>query len=278
MTVTVMRAVLLLLALCSSAHGLGLADEALDGPSSVYTGWLADVLKDWPASRPGSDGTASLQLSCVATPSNDRYVGMLQQMTVEAPLVAVEKVLDDVPRYKDLFPGVVDVHVLPGSRVGRRYVTVWEQRVPVFFLPNAIYELANLVDKTNPGLRIYRYKLRRGQSMLASDGMVVLEELGAGRTRFTEYDFFNAQWGPLPASAVWRESLRGAFVSDMAIKLRAENPDWNVERVAAEAGQRLGAESERMEQCYQRRQQATLSAANEASPRHAWPAPSPSVP
>jgi len=273
-----MRAVLLLLALCSSAHGLGLADEALDGPSSVYTGWLADVLKDWPASRPRSDGTASLQLSCVATPSDDRYVGMLQQMTVDASLAAVEKVLDDVPRYKDLFPGVVDVHVLPGSHDGRRYVTVWEQRVPVFFLPNVIYELANLVDKTTPGLRIYRYKLRRGGSMLASDGMVVLEELGPAKTRFTEYDFFNAQWGPLPASTVWHESLRGAFVSDMAIKLRAENPGWSVERVVTEAEQRFEAESERMEQCYRQRQRATLSAANEVSARRAGSAPNPRVP
>ena len=165
-------------------------------------------------------------------------------MTIDAPLSATEKVLDDVPRYKDLFPDVVDVHVLPGSRDGQRYVTVWEQRVPVFFLPNVIYELANLVDKSTPGLRVYRYKLRRGGSMLASDGMVVLEALGLESTRFTEYDFFNAQWGPLPTSVVWRESLRGAFVSDIAIKLRAENPRWSVERVATEAAQRSKAESE----------------------------------
>jgi len=272
------RFVLLLLALCSSAHGLEFADETLEGPDSVYTGWLAGVLKHWPASRPGSDRPESLQLTCMSTVADDRYVGMLQQMTVEASLAAVEKILDDVPGYKDLFPGVVDVHVLPGSRNDQRYVTVWEQRVPVFFLPNVIYELANLVDKTIPGLRIYRYKLRRGESMLASDGMVVLEALGPGSTRFTEYDFFNAQWGPLPASAVWRESLRGAFVSDMAIKLRAENPRWSVERVATQAGQRFEAESGRMEQCYRQRQRANLSAANEVSARRAGSAANPKVP
>jgi hypothetical protein len=272
------RAMFLLLALCSSAYGLGPTVETLEGPDSVYTGWLADVLQRWPASRPGSDGTASLQITCVSTASDDGYVGMLQQMTIEAPLAAVERVLDDVPRYKDLFPGVVDVHVLPGSRNGHRYVTVWEQRGPVFFLPNVIYELANLVDKTTPGLRVYRYKLHRGESLLASDGMVVLEALGLESTRFTEYDFFNAQWGPLPASAVWRESLRGAFVSDMAIKLRAENPRWSVERVAAEAGPRFEAESERMEQCYRQRQRAELRAVNEVPTRRAGYAANPNVP
>jgi hypothetical protein len=272
------RAILLLLALCSSAHGLGLADQALEGPDSIYTGWLADVLVRWPASRPDWDGSESLQIACLSSVSDDRYVGMLQQMTVEAPLVAVEGVIDDVARYKDLFPGVVDVHVLPGSRNGQRYVTVWEQRVPVFFLPNVIYELANLVDKTSPDVRIYRYKLRRGGSMLASDGMVVLEALGPESTRFTEYDFFNAQWGPLPASVVWRESLRGAFVSDTAIKLLAENPHWSVERVATQAGQRFEAESERMEQCYRQRQRANVSAANQASARRVEPAASSKLP
>ena len=265
MTMTMTRAVLLLLALSGSARALALPDEPLEGPDSVYTSWLTDVVKNWPASRPASDGSASLQLSCVATPSDDRYIGMLQQMTVDASLAAVERVLDDVPHYKDLFPGVVDVHVLPGSHDGRRYVTVWEQRVPVFFLPNVIYELAYLVDKTRADLRIYRYKLRRGTSMLASDGMVVLEELGPDRTRFTEYDFFNAQWGPLPASTVWHESLRDAFVSDTAIKLRAENPAWSFGRVATEAGQRFEAESERLEQCYRQREHANVSAAKAAS-------------
>jgi hypothetical protein len=276
MAPNITRSLLLLLALCSSVHGLGLADETLDGPDTVYTGWLVDVLKRWPESRPASDGMPSLQVTCMPTASDDRYVGMLQQMTVEAPLSVVEKVLDDVPRYKDLFPGVVDVHILPGTHNGHRYVTVWEQRVPVFFLPNEIYELANVVDKTSPELRVYRYKLRRDGSMLASDGMVLLEALGPGRTRYTEYDFFNAQWGPLPASLVWRESLRGAFISDMAIKLRAENPRWSVERVSAEAGRRFDAEAERMEQCY--RQRAELRVANEVPVRPAASAASPKLP
>jgi len=274
------RAMLLMLALCSSAQGIGLAEETLEGPDSIYTGWLADVLMRWPASRPDSDGIATVQFTCVATTSDDGYVGMVQQMTVAAPLSAVEQVLDDMPGYKDLFPGVVDVHVLPGSRNGHRYVTVWEQRVPVFFLPNVTYELANLVDKTTPGARVYRYKLLRGGSMLASDGMVVLEARGSRSTRFTEYDFFNASWGLLPASAVWRESLRGAFVSDMAIKLRAENPRWSVARVAAEAGQRLESESERVEQCYRQRHQpqAELRAAIDVASRRVGRPANPTVP
>jgi len=247
------RVVLLLLALSSSVLGSGAAEEKLDGPDSIYTRWLVDVLLRWPASRPDRDGREGLQITCVATAADAGYVGMIQQMTIAAPLAAVEQVQDDVPSYKDLFPGVVDVQVLPGSRSGRRYVTVWEQRVPVFFLPNVTYELATIVDRSSLGLRVYRYKLLRTGSMLASDGMVVLESLGPQSTRFTEYDFFNARWGALPASAVWRESLRGAFASDMAIKLRAENPRWSIARIVAEAAQRLESEAEQVEQCYRQR-------------------------
>ena len=274
------RAMLLLLVLCSPALGSGPAEERLEGPDSIYTRWLADVLMRWPASRPDSDATERLQLTCVATAADDGYIGMIQQMTVAAPLAAVEQVLDDVARYKELFPGVVDVHVLPGSRSDRRYVTVWEQRVPVFFLPNVTYELSNFVDKSTPGLRVYRYKLRRAGSMLASDGMVILEALGTAGTRFTEYDFFNAQWGPIPTSAVWRESLRDAFVSDMSIKLRAENPRWSVPRVAAEAGQHLESESQRVEQCLRQRHRLSmeLRAAIDVASRGEGRAASPTVP
>jgi hypothetical protein len=250
------RALYLLLALSAPVYGLGLTEEALEGPDSVYTGWLNKLLKNWPKRPPASDDVASLRLTCMAHGADDRYVGMLQQMTIDAPLSAVETVLDDVPHYKDLFPGVVDVHVLPGSISTHRYVTVWEQRVPVFFLPNVVYELSNVVDKTVSGLRVYRYKLRRIATMLASDGLVILEVLSPKRTRFTEYDFFNARWGPLPASTVWLESLRSAFLSDTAIKLHAENPGWGFERVAKEASRAMGPESKRLEQCYQQRSAA----------------------
>lgn len=252
------RILVLLLALSSPVRGTDLSGEALDGPDSAYTGWLVQVLKSWAPSRPRRESAASLMLTCLATASDDRYVGMLQQMNVDAPLATVEEVMDDVRHYKDLFPGVVDVHVVPESRHGARYITAWEQRVPVFFLPNVTYELATIVDRTHPGRRVYRYKLLRGASMLASDGMVVLESLGPARTQFTEYDFFNAEWGPLPASSVWRESLRGAFLSDMAIKLRAENAGWSFDRIATEAAQQLDLQPEQIEQCYRERRTTDL--------------------
>jgi hypothetical protein len=230
----------------------------VDGLDSMYADWLSHVLQRWSPKRFDGESALPLALTCIATASEEKYVGMLQRTTIRAGISVVENILDDVAHYKDLFPGTVDVQVVPGSRDGNRFVTAWEQRVPVFFLPNVTYELDYLVDKTTPGRVVYRYKLRRGGKLTASDGMVVLDAVGPATTQFTEYDFFNARWGPLPTALVWRESLQGAFLSDVAIKLKAENPIWSYERIASEAERLIEAEAERMEQCFSQRQNADL--------------------
>ena len=258
---------LLLSGVLSAAHAFVSADEALEGHDSPYSGWVAHVLRHWPASSPQPTGSASLKMTCISTPSDSGYVGMLQQMIISAPLAAVESVLDDIPHYKDIFPGVVDARVLHGSSSGDRFVTAWEQRVPVFFLPNVNFELAHVVDRTVAGMRAYRYKLRKGSAVVASDGIAVLESLGANVTRFTAYDFLNARWGLLPSSAVWRESLRGTFVTDIAIRLRAENPGWTGKRVADESTRHAEGEVEELERCFRDRRSAEPRSALESTAR-----------
>jgi hypothetical protein len=105
---------------------------------------------------------------------------------------------------------------------------------------------------------VYRYKLRHGDRLIASDGLVVLEGLGQGTTRFTEYGFFHPRSGPVPASVVWRESLRGAFLSIVGIELRAENPDWSYAQIAAEGERRLASNSARLERCLANRNDASV--------------------
>jgi hypothetical protein len=158
-------------------------------------------------------------------------------------------VLDDLDHYKNLFPGTVDVRLVPGSKAAGRFATIWEQRVPVFFMPNVVYELSHVVDRSGPGRVVYRYKLRRGDRLKASDGMVVVESVGPRSTQFTEYGFFHPRSGPVPAAVVWRESVRGAFLANMAIKLKAENPDWSYARIGSEAERQLVSESAQVDRC-----------------------------
>ena len=229
--------------------GAHVVTDHLDGPDSLYTARLIRVLEHWPALRPSHGAVGPLTLSCIGTPSDDAYVGIVRHTTIQAAIAKVEEVLDDIAHYKDLFPSTVSVRVLPGTRQGNRFATAWEQRVPVFFLPNVTYELSNSVDKTTTGFSVYRYKLRRSDTLVASDGLVVLEAVGSEATRITEYGFFVARPSPVPASLIWRESLRAAFLSSAAIKLRAENPSWTYARVAEEANLLMTLDPGRFDTC-----------------------------
>ena len=224
-------------------------DDALPGTDSPYTARLARLASRWPAGRPEGEIASPVDLTCLATTDADSYVGTLRRALVQAPVEAVAAVLDDIAHYRELMPGATDIHVIPGSIDGHRFATSWEQRVPVFFLPNVRYELSHLVDRSRPGRVVYRYKLRRSDVLRASDGLVVLEALNAGLTRFTEYGFFETRPSAVPSSVIWRQSVRGAFRSATAIKLRAENPAWSYRDIARESERLEEAASALVEDC-----------------------------
>jgi hypothetical protein len=250
----------LLFAVASAASAQCSASDGPDGIDSVYTEHLTQVLKRWAPLRadvtPAAREAGSVAITCVATIGSERYVGMIQRQRIQAALTMVEEVLDDIDHYKDLFPGTIDVRVVPGSLrlvpgtpPAARFDTAWVQRPPIFLMPDIHYEMANLVEKT-PARAVYRYKLRLGDVLTASDGLIVVEAIDSTTTEFTEYDFFDGHWGLLPTWLVWRESLKGAFQSDVAIRLKAEQPAWDYLRIAAEAERLASLESKRFERCF----------------------------
>jgi hypothetical protein len=239
-----LAALSLLLVAAAPAWG---ADEA--EPQGRYRALLDEVLARPRPEVATPPSPAPLRLTCLTTPGEEGFIGALQEAVIEAPLAAVAALLDDLPHYRDLFPDTVGVHEVPGSRRGDRFVTAWEQKAPVFFLPNTRYELAYRVDRQQPAQVVYRYWLHRAGALRQSDGAVILEALGPGRTRFTEYDFFDAAWGPVPLSMVWSEALKGMFLSDVAIMLKAEHPAWSYAEVADEAARRWRADPGLAERC-----------------------------
>ncbi len=249
----------LLGAMVATGQAQPVGADGPEGIDSVYSDYLAQVLKSWLPAHAASSEPLRVTMTCVSTANADRYVGMIQQQTIEAPIATVAEVLDDVDHYQDLFPGTVKVRVREGSlradasRSGATlFATAWVQRAPIPFLPEIRFEMSHLVEKA-PARVVYRYKLLRGDKLIASDGLVVLEAVGGHRTRFTEYDFFDGHWGPLPTWLVWKESLKGAYHSDLAVRLKAEQPGWSYSRITAEAERLTAAESERLERCFAER-------------------------
>lgn len=217
-------------------------DGPLGGVESAYAPILTSKIRGWPpaevqddAKNPGTDGNP-VRLQCIETPGSRFYIGLEQHMRVNAPIEKVAAVIDDFAHYQELFPDFDDVHVV--SRDGNRIVTFWEQHIPVFFVPNVKYEVIYLVDASRADRRIYRYQLAKENHIKKNDGMIVIESDGPSRTRYTEYDFFDADWGPLTTFApgkIWGGAVEGIYLSDVAIQLRAEHPDWSFKQVSKES-------------------------------------------
>jgi hypothetical protein len=214
-----------------------------------YRAFVDELQASWPAlDLPGPE-EPGLALACFTTPGEPRYVGVRQEMVVQASLATVAAILDDIPGYAALYPDCVSVTVVPGSRSGGSYLTAWERRVPLFFVPNTRFTLRYDVDRSRPERIDYRYRLQEPGRITESDGLVVLEALPDGATRFVEYDFFEAGWGPLPISMVWTESLSGVYLSDVSTRLKAERPGWSSHQIHREARRLWALDADRVDRC-----------------------------
>lgn len=236
---------------------LPLPVSAEEATASPYAGFLDEVMARWP--EPGAPSTADdLLLTCLDTPGQDRYVGARQEFVISAPMAAVAATLDDISNYRELYPDCVEVRVLERDLDGSRFRTAWERRVPLFFVPNTRFTLANQVDRPSPDRLVYRYRLEASNRLKHSDGVTVLQALGPERTRLVEFAFFDAHWGPLSTGLVWREGLRGIIMGGLSVKLRAEHPAWSYQQVRQEAERRWTADEQLVARCRGSSQVAAL--------------------
>lgn len=235
MIVRIGSLLLALLTLSATASQKYPLTTPLSGPQSLYTRKVLDLLLKWPETKKHliqPEKPNGLAIRCLKTPENDLYIGLEQVMHVSASLERVEAVLDDVNNYARLFFGFKDVRIV--SRDDNRWTISWEQEVPFFFVPNVKYDTFYLVDSSQPGRKFYRYKLKESGQLKFSDGAIIVETESNGGTLFAEFDYFEADWGILKVLGVkkiWRESIESIVLSDFAIKLKAEHPDWDYERV-----------------------------------------------
>lgn len=217
-------------------------EGTLGGVESGYTPFLVREIQTEGWQKSGSEFSHELlagqplRIQCVEKEGNRFYIGLVQDMVIEAPLQKVAAVLDDMDHYKDLFPDFDDIHAV--SRDGNRILTFWEQHIPVFFIPNVKYQVIYQVEGNRPDRRIYRYQLDKVGHIKNNDGMIVIYSDGPTRTKYVEYDFFDADWGPLTTFApgrIWRDSVEGIYLSDIAIRMKAEHPDWSYKQISKES-------------------------------------------
>jgi hypothetical protein len=211
---------------------------SLGGVETPYTAEILSLLNAWPPAGLGQWMASAnpIALHCFKTEGNDFYIGAGQFQKIAAPIERVTAVLDDFGGYVGIFKDMLKVEVK--NRDGNRLITYWEQKIPFPLVPNVKQELIYLLkeqkDANGRRRKIYRYQLKSGSQLTADDGAIVLESHGEKETWYAEFDFFNADWGIVKSfgeKTVWKDSLEGLAQSDLALRLRAEHPEWNKEQV-----------------------------------------------
>ncbi len=215
-----------------------LEETLTEGKQSYYSPRMASLLKSWPP--PGipeltPEGNP-IWMQAVRTKEQSSYIGVQKRIYIAAPLRRVRAIIDDFAHYPDLYPEVNSVKMTVQD--GNKMEVAWERKAPAFFLPNVRYETIYLSDDRSPNRMIYRYQLKKGNSVNFSDGLIVLEKRGESVTVLTAFDFFDMDWGLLRAvaeSSVWKRVLDGSYVADAALKAMAEHPEWNASQIETES-------------------------------------------
>ena len=217
-----------------------------------YTDWIKELVTSKSYEKlinpalPDSTDSQPVQMTCLETQKERYYIGVTQSMIIKAPLDEVAKVVENIEQDVDLFPGFAKVKVI--SHVGDQVDTFWEQRIPIFFIPNVKYEMIYyFLPHPDEKTRLYRYQLKERGRIKESDGFIALEKISDQATRYFEIDFFDAEWGALETFApgrIWKDSLDGIYISDRATQLKAENPSWTAKQ-AREAAEKTAEKIEK---------------------------------
>lgn len=201
--------------------------HSLGGVESAYTSLLFarmntkdDGFRD--AVQPDTHGMGFV---CFKDPKDDFYIGAGQFQTIDAPMALVAKVLTDFETYPQWTDGLV------GSNAKKiesdLYLVSTEQEIPIPLVSNIHTQLLYEV-KTGKDQVTLRYQLKTSDSLTAYDGLIILEALGPQKTRFTEYDILNADWGvakAMGAKKLWSDSLKAMYQGDLALKMQLEAPE-----------------------------------------------------
>ncbi len=211
-----------------------------DGPVNDYTRLLEKTEAEWTATAAaGKTGLslAGLTLECVRHPDHAFYIGTKVTAVIQASLGAVEKVVDNVAGYNEIFFGFEEIK--KSETLADGWTVFWHRAVPVPFIPDLRYEVVYKNSKDNPNRKTYRYQMKEKIDLLKGlDGLIVLEALTPSQTHLTQFLFIDAKYGPMQFFApakIWADAIRDVYLANVGIQLRAENPGWPKEKLREEA-------------------------------------------
>jgi len=211
---------------------------APNGPETIYTKLLETVEAQWPPSwfqyDEAKDG--AFRITCHRHPERPFYMGTSVTQAINGSPAEVEKVVDAVDKYHELFAGFEEIKKTETLAEG--FSVFWHRPIPVPFVPDLRYETSYLNKEWSPVKKTYRYQMKKHIDLLKSvDGMIVVEGLAAKKTRFTQFLFWDGKYGPketFSPTGIWKDNMRDVYHSNLAIKMRTENPTWEATKLKEE--------------------------------------------
>lgn len=202
--------------------------------SSRYTKEISRFLKNW-TDHPIHK---TIHFECYETPDDPYYIGTKHTMIIHAQIEDIHKILKDFEHYPQIFAGLMKAEIRSSDK--NKYLIYSEQEIPIPFVENEKNEMFYWYHEVSSEKIIYRYQLKKSNHLKFNDGGIILESLQpdssekAPVTLFTQFDFLNTDWSlarTFGSQVVWKNTLKGLYQSDLAIQLRAENPQWKTEKI-----------------------------------------------
>ena len=191
-------------------------------------------------------------LKCWLLPESELYMGVEQRVHIQAPIESVVKVVEAVNEYVDLFPGYKKVELRDSEK--NKFTVFFDQKVPLFFVPNIKFEMLYEKEATDPEKVLYTYRLKERGKIKASDGFIALFKTSTNETDYLEFDFLDADWGlggALGKEKLWSEVVEGIYWSNLSIKAKAQKPDLSPESARDFAKSKL--DEEKIKNCVKSR-------------------------
>jgi hypothetical protein len=191
-----------------------------EGVKTHYTDVIQNLISD------NKSNTADFALKCWTTPKNSLYIGVEQRVRIHASIQTVSSVVTGFDQYDQLFPGYSKISLV--SKTENKSTVYFEQHVPIIFVPNVKYEMLYTELKPTPDRDIFWYVLKSPGTLKSSDGLIILNKVSDAETDYTEYDFFDAEWGLAKVEGndkLWKDAVEGIYLSDFAMKLKSEKPE-----------------------------------------------------
>lgn len=229
--------------------------KVVDSPYSAFTKRFA---AQWPKQAESfkAPPEGALRLRCLKLDGPKDYVGLEQVMVVDAPLAAVAKVVEDVAGYKKLFPGLNRSDVK--ERDGDELLTSWEQNVPVFFIPNIKFSMVYWLGGGSGDAKVVRYQLHEKGPILANDGVIAMKATAGGKkTLYVAYDFVDTDpgaFGGLASGRIWKDTVKGIYATDFAIRFKAQSPGGDSEKLREKAEKQAERDEKLIEECVSNRE------------------------